>query len=182
MRLALLSCLFWLSACATGPASLPPLLEQPDGAYRLGSGDVLQVVVFDEPELSGEMRVGDDGRIVMALAGAVTAEGLTLDQLRDQIVERLRASAVTSPHVTVVAKEYRPFFILGEVRNPGAYPYVPGMTVLTAVAIAGGFTYRAANGDVAVTRKVEGVTREMRAPRHARILPGDVVYVYERHL
>jgi polysaccharide export outer membrane protein len=81
----------------------------------------------------------------------------------------------------VTISEYRPFFILGEVKNPGSYPYMPNMTVLTAVAIAGGFTPRASQDAISVTRQYSGKPYELRAQRGARVQPGDTVYVFERH-
>jgi polysaccharide export outer membrane protein len=120
--------------------------------------------------------------LAMPLVGPIVAKGLTLEQFQKQLVTKLNANAVRSPNVTLQISEYRPFFILGEVKNPGSYPYVPDMTVLTAVAIAGGFTFRASEDEVSVTRRTPaGAMREARAMRSARILPGDTVYVFERH-
>jgi polysaccharide export outer membrane protein len=107
--------------------------------------------------------------------------GLTLPELQHKLIEQLNTNVIKSPDVTIQIAAYRPFFILGEVKNPGSYPYVPDMTVLTAVAIAGGFTFRASEEEVSVTRNYAGAPREARAPRDARLMPGDVVYVSERH-
>jgi polysaccharide export outer membrane protein len=171
-----------MTACASTVDRLPALPSNAAAAYRLGAGDSLQVVVFGEADLSGTYRVSDSGSIAVPLVGPVPAEGLTLEQLQQRLVERLKATAVRAPSVTLSINEYRPFFILGEVKTPGSYPYVPKMTVLTAVAIAGGFTYRASEDEVSVTRHLSEKAVEARASRDATILPGDVIYVFERHL
>jgi polysaccharide export outer membrane protein len=124
--------------------------------------------------------VSTSGGVDMPLIGSVHAAGLTVPQLQQQLAQRLDARAVKSPNVTISITTYRPFFILGEVKNPGSYPYVPNMTVLTAVAIAGGFTYRAAQDQISVVR--ESLGKEARGSRETRVLPGDVVNIFERHL
>jgi polysaccharide export outer membrane protein len=177
-----LVCSFALTACVGTVGRLPALPSEGGAPYHLGPGDMLQVVVYGEDDLSGSFRVSDSGTIAVPLIGAVPADGLTIEQLRQQLVDRLSANAVRSPNVTLSVTEYRPFFILGEVKTPGSYPYVPKMTVLTAVAIAGGFTYRAAESEISVTRNWDGKARESRAARESSILPGDVIYVFERHL
>jgi polysaccharide export outer membrane protein len=171
-----------LTACMSPVRRLPALPAAPNEAYRLGSGDSLQITVFGETDLSGTFRVSDGGTISMPLVGTVPAEGATLDELRQRLTTQLKANAVRDPNVTLAIDAYRPFFILGEVKNPGSYPYVPHMTVLTAVAIAGGFTFRASQDEIAVTRSSKNGPLEARAERDSRIQPGDVVYVFERHL
>jgi polysaccharide export outer membrane protein len=170
-----------LASCASSP-NLPRLpADQAGAVYRLGAGDSLRITVFGEPDLSGTFKISDNGALVMPLVGQVAAQGLSVPELQKKLVSQLNVKAVKSPDVTIQVEEYRPFFILGEVKNPGSYPYVPEMTVLTAVAIAGGFTFRAAQNEVSVTRKHNGAPVEARATRDARVLPGDVVYVFERH-
>lgn len=170
-----------LGGCASNYGSLPKLAAVPSGTYLLGPGDSLQVTVFGEADLSGPVRVNDSGAVSMPLIGPVQAAGLTVPELQHRLIELLNSKAVKSPDVTVQINEYRPFFILGEVKNPGSYAYVPDMTVLTAVAIAGGYTFRASEDEVSVTRKSEGASREAQASRNSRVLPGDVVFVFERH-
>jgi polysaccharide biosynthesis/export protein len=171
-----------LTSCASSSNRLPALPNTQNGAvYLLGAGDTLRITVFGETDLSGTFKISDNGALVMPLVGQVTAQGLSVAELQKRLVAQLNVKAVKSPDVTIQVEEYRPFFILGEVKNPGSYPYVPEMTVLTAVAIAGGFTFRAAEDEVSVTRKHNGAPVEARATRDARILPGDVVYVFERH-
>ena len=179
-HLLLLAALF-SAGCASNYGRLPKLAPVPSGTYLLGPGDALQVTVFGEEDLSGPLRVNDSGTVSMPLIGPVQAAGLTVPELQHRLIGLLNTKAVKSPDVTVQINEYRPFFILGEVKNPGSYAYVPDMTVLTAVAIAGGFTFRASEDEVSVTRKRNGAASEARAGRASRILPGDVVYVFERH-
>jgi polysaccharide export outer membrane protein len=181
-RAILLGILVVLASCASPSRRLPALPKEQTGtAYLLGAGDSLRVNVFGEADLSGTFKVSDNGALVMPLVGQVQAQGLSVPELQKRLVSLLNVKAVKSPDVTIQVEEYRPFFILGEVKNPGSYAYVPEMTVLTAVAIAGGFTFRASQDEVSVTRKRNGAPLEARAPREARVLPGDVVYVFERH-
>ncbi|MEJ1961710.1 MAG: polysaccharide biosynthesis/export family protein [Gammaproteobacteria bacterium] len=171
-----------VAACMSPVRKMPALPASASDAYRLGSGDTLQLVVFGETDLSGSFRVSDSGTIAMPLVGAVAVEGATLEEVRQRLIEKLKSTAIRDPNVTLTIAEYRPFFILGEVKNPGSYPFVPHMTALTAVAIAGGFTFRASQDDISVTRDIKGTSLESRASRESRVLPGDVVYVFERHL
>lgn len=170
-----------LAGCASTTHSLPKLASDAGSAYLLGAGDTLRITVFGEEDLSGTFKISDSGSISMPLVGQIPAQGLSVPDLQKKLVTILNAKAVKSPDVTVQIDAYRPFFILGEVKNPGSYAYVPDMTVLTAVAIAGGFTFRAAQDEVSVTRKLNGVAKESRASRDARVLPGDTIYIFERH-
>jgi polysaccharide biosynthesis/export protein len=182
IRTALLGILVFGAGCASNTGRLPALPAEQSGAtYLLGAGDSLRITVFGEPDLSGTFKISDNGSLVMPLVGQVAAQGLSVPDLQKRLVGQLNQKAVKSPDVTIQVEEYRPFFILGEVKNPGSYPYVPDMTVLTAVAIAGGFTFRASQDEVSVTRKHNGKAVEARARRDARVLPGDVVNVFERH-
>jgi len=170
-----------LMACGGPAGRLPELANEAQSTYLLGPGDSLRITVFGESDLSGTFKVADNGTLVMPLVGSVSAAGLSLPDFQKKLVQQLSAKAVKSPDVTLQIEEYRPFFILGEVKNPGSYPYVPDMTVLTAVAIAGGFTFRASEDEVSVTRKRNGATVESRGRRDSRVIPGDTIYVYERH-
>jgi len=178
---SILLALSLLCACASPVSHLADLPKDMDKPYLLGAGDTLQIVVFGEMDLSGPVKIADNGMLSMPLIGTIPAQGLTVAQLQQQLVKKLDANAVKSPNVTVTITEYRPFFILGEVKNPGSYPYMPNMTVLTAIAVAGGFTPRAAQDSISVTRHYEGKPYELRAFREARVQPGDTVFVFERH-
>ncbi|MGF1594902.1 MAG: polysaccharide biosynthesis/export family protein [Kiloniellaceae bacterium] len=169
-----------LAGCAGGLSSLPPLPESETGAYSLGAGDRLRLQVFGQEELSQEYLVSDSGVITMPLIGSVEAEGQTLATLEQDIAQRLSDGILVDPNVTAEIVAYRPFFILGETRAPGQYPYVPRMTVLTAVSMSGGFTFRAERDEVSITRLVDGQMAEFRADPLDFVEPGDVINVHER--
>jgi protein involved in polysaccharide export with SLBB domain len=149
-----------------------------DEVYRLGVGDRLRVIVFGEEDLSGEFDVGAQGTLNLPLIGEVTATGQTISQLEDNVEAKLLEGYLKSPRVSIEVLNYRPFYILGEVNVPGSYPYVSGMTVLNAVALAGGFTYRADEDEVLLTREGEG--NEVPVPYQTLVLPGDILKVEER--
>ena len=171
-----------LTACTPG-SDMPPLPEDPNPAYHLGAGDQVRVIVFGQDQITGQFRVNDAGSIAVPLIGLVHAAGLTTAQLQEAIAANLkRAEIVREPNVSVEVLAYRPVFILGEVKLPGQYPFQPGMTVLTAVAVAGGFTYRAVTGRATILRVEGGRSVEGRVPRGAAVQPGDVITILERHL
>jgi polysaccharide export outer membrane protein len=178
----MLACSLLAGACASPASRLPTLASDVAAPYLLGPGDNLQISVYGESDLTGAYRVSEGGAVIIPLVGPVPAAGLTVEEFQQRLIERLKANALQVPNVAVSVTDYRPFFILGEVKNPGSYPYVPNMTVLTAVAIAGGFTYRAAESQISVTRTTHGRASESRAARDSRVLPGDVVNIFERHL
>jgi polysaccharide export outer membrane protein len=170
-----------LSCCAPG-SSLPPLPTTSFDSYTLGTGERVQVVIFGEAQLTGEFTVNDRGSIAVPLLGDIPATGETTDQLARAIAMSLQARKIlNNPSVSVEVVRYRPVFIIGEVIKPGQYPYEPGMTALTLVAIAGGFTYRSQTGYVSILRQIHGRSVEGRAPRGEEIRPGDVVTVFERY-
>lgn len=149
--------------------------------YRLDSGDRLRVVVFGQADLSSTYLIDQAGYISMPLIGAVAARGRTAQELEGDIAGKLKSGRfVRDPDVSVEVDRYRPFFIMGEVTSAGQYPYVSGMTVQTAVAIAGGFTPRAQKGNVDVTRQVNGKVTTVRLMPTQPVLPGDTINVRER--
>jgi polysaccharide export outer membrane protein len=172
---------------AWGPPTIIPAVirsetaVEPEGPYRLDTGDRLRVFVYGQPSLSRLYIVDHEGRIAVPLIGNVTARGKTTGELQGIIRSRLGSEYVKDPQVTVDIQQNRPFFILGEVRNAGQYPYVSGMTVETAVAIAGGYTERASERSYRITRRVNGVIQEIEAPGDILLRPGDTVYVFERY-
>lgn len=137
-----------LRACALGalllllPAAAALALEAAPG-YRLGAGDRVAIAVFGEPDLSLDARIGDSGRVAYPFIGEVVVAGRTPREVEQAIGDALRGDWLVDPKVSVSIVEYRPFFVNGQVRNPGGYPYQPGMTVRKAVSTAGGFTERA---------------------------------------
>jgi len=160
---------------------LPPLPDTPPGPYLLGVDDQVRIISFGEDQLSGPFRVNDRGEIAMPLIGSVPALGLTTTELEAKIKQRLlKDKLLLDPSVSVEVLGYRPIFILGEVSKPGQYPYQPGMTVLTAVAVAGGFTYRARSQEASILRKIDGHPVEGRVTRETEVRPGDVVNIPER--
>ena len=173
--------LLGIAACARPGSELPILPAPADHAYRLGAGDQLRVITFGEEKLTDDFRVNDSGTLSLPLVGSLQATGLTTGELETSLRTALaKAKLLNDPSVAIEVIAYRPIFILGEVSHPGQFPYQPGMTVVTAVAVAGGFTYRAVDDYVAVVRSLDGKPVEGRASRQSLLLPGDVVTVFER--
>lgn len=170
-----------LAGCGTPADRLPPLMPPPSAEYRLGPGDQVRLITFGEVALTGEFRISDGGRLALPLTEGVEAGGLTTGELAARITRQLRDSGLyRDPKVAVEVSAYRPVFVLGEVARPGQYPYQPGMTALTAAAVAGGFTYRAVTGRFSVVRRVDNEAGEWQADRASVLQPGDVVTVFER--
>lgn len=181
--LALLACIVSLTACATGAPAMPegsadPLPQTTE--YRLGPGDRLRVSVFNREELTGEFTVGTQGRISYPLVGEIEVAGQTVPEFSTRLSEQLRNGYVRDPIVSVEVAQYRPFYILGEVNRPGAYPYSPGMTVMGAVATAGGFTYRANSRRMFVQSPGETGEQSQPLTSSTRIQPGETVRIPER--
>lgn len=148
-------------------------------AYTLDSGDRLRITVFGHPDLSGEFEVSSSGAVSMPLIGDVEAEGLSLQNLEQAVIAKLKPDYLKNPQVSAEVVNYRPFFIIGEVRNPGTYPYIGGMRVVNAVALAGGFTYRARKDQIKLTR-AKGDGQPETVGQDAIVLPGDVIQIPER--
>ena len=164
---------------ASGP---PQMVDAADGPYLLDTGDKLRIFVYGHPNLSRLYTVDQQGMVSVPLIGDVPARGRTSRSLGRAIAARLGAQYVKEPQVTVDIAQNRPFFILGEVRNAGQYPYVSGMTVQEAVAIAGGYGDRASERRVQITRRYNGIIEKMDVPPDYVVQPGDTIYVYERWL
>lgn len=158
----------------------PVAMEVETNSYALDSGDKLRVVVFGQEGLSASYSVDASGNITMPLIGAVRARGMTPAGLQRAVTAKLKNGFVREPHVAVEVEAYRPFFILGEVTLPGQYPYVPNMTVETAVAIAGGFTPRAFKHKIEVSRHVNGLTERRVVSPNYPVRPGETVHIAER--
>jgi polysaccharide export outer membrane protein len=151
-----------------------------DESYKLDTGDKLRIFVFGLDALSNTYTVGADGTVSLPLVGAVKSRGLSTSLLSSAIAARLNRDLVINPSVSVEIETYRPFFILGEVKYPGRYPFVPGMTSQEAIAIAGGYTPRANRRSVTVARKIEIRHESFEWSLSQRLLPGDAVTVSER--
>jgi polysaccharide export outer membrane protein len=164
------------------PAGLKgdPMLSETEGPYLLDTGDKLRVFVYGQPNLSRAYTVDHDGLITVPLIGDVRARGRSTREVEDVIRQRLGAEYVRDPEVTVDILQNRPFFIYGEVKTAGQYPFVSGMTVETAIAIAGGFSERASTRSFRITRRLNGFVDQLEAPGDYPLLPGDTVYVHER--
>ncbi len=151
-----------------------------DTAYKLDAGDRLRIVVYGQEGLTNTYAIGAGGSITMPLIGSVPARGRTTSGLASEITSKLRNGFIRDPSVAVEIEAYRPFFILGEVAAPGQYPYVPNLSVESAVAIAGGFSPRARRDSVTLTHtNSAGLVRTV-VPLGTPINPGDTVLVSER--
>jgi polysaccharide export outer membrane protein len=157
-----------------------PVAARHDMPYHLDAGDKLRVVVFGQEGLTNTYAIDAGGAITMPLIGAVAARGRTPAGLAAEITARLRNGYIREPSVAVEVEAYRPFFILGEVAAPGQYPYVPNMSVQSAVAIAGGFSPRARRDSVTLTHTDAGGVARVVVPLSTPIGPGDTVLVGER--
>jgi len=157
-----------LAAAATAPAKLRP-------------GDKIRITVYGEDKLSGDYQVDQSGQISLPLAGTITAEGLTQAGLEQELAKKFRSQYLKDPKVTVTIATLEPFYMMGEVSKPGQYPYQSGLNVLTAMAIAGGPTYRANRTTVQIQRRGETSMHEYPISTTVPILPGDVIRVPERY-
>jgi polysaccharide biosynthesis/export protein len=173
-------------AYAPAPASssyayaAAPVPVRYDAGYRLDAGDKLRVVVYGQEGLTNTYAIDAGGSITMPLIGSVPARGKTPAGLAADITAKLRNGFIREPSVAVEIDSYRPFFILGEVAAPGQYPYVPNMTVESAVAIAGGFSPRAKRDRVTLTHTDGAGTSRYVVPLGTALGPGDTVQVGER--
>jgi polysaccharide export outer membrane protein len=172
---------------ASSPAPMPVGYAAPmaapvryDSSYHLDAGDRLRVVVYGQEGLTNSYAIDAGGSITMPLIGGVPARGRTPAGLAGDIAARLRNGFIREPSVAVEIEAYRPFFILGEVSAPGQYPYVPNMTVESAVAIAGGFSPRAKRDVVTVTHTEAGGSMRAVVPLGTPLAPGDTVFIGER--
>jgi len=184
--IAALSCVILLAACAASP-QVPS--SDPSGSggdaqavsadsYRLEQGDQISIQVFDEPDLTMDQRVGASGTINYSYLGDLRVAGKTAQQLEQEITGMLQNGFLVNPAVNVTVVEYRPFFINGEVRNPGSYPYQPGLTLDKAIALAGGLTDRASTRKMFVQNAVNS-EGQAKAALSTPISPGDIISIDE---
>jgi len=151
-----------------------------DATYKLDSGDVVRISVFNQPDLSGDYTLDGDGRFSMPLIGSVEAGGLTPAELEARLVDMYKPDYLVNPRIFIQVMNYRPYYLIGEVRGTGAFPYQAGMTYLTAIANAGGFTYRAKKDYVMVIRADDPAQEEIRMDVEEKVQPGDIIRVEER--
>lgn len=176
-------CAAVIAACSTprppdmASAQAVPL---PDSAYKLDAGDKLRVIVFGEMDLGGEYEVDGGGFVRLPLIGQLRAGGLAVNEFEDSMKAALEKGYLRDARVSVEVINYRPFYILGQVNKPGEYPYVNGMSVLSAVALAGGYTYRANESNVYLRRRGASEESLVPASQVTRVQPGDIITVRER--
>ncbi len=169
-----------VAACSgyrPAPDAFHAAIGQP---YLLDAGDQVRVTVFDQDDLTNSYAVDQSGYISFPLIGAVAARGRTVQQMESAIAGGLRNGFLRNPDVSVEVAQYRPIFVMGEVGTAGQYAYVPGLTVQSAIASAGGFTARANQSDADITRQVSGEVMTGRVLISDPVLPGDTIYVRER--
>jgi polysaccharide export outer membrane protein len=147
-------------------------------AYRLGPGDQLKVVVYGDNQITGQYAVDGAGAVSMPLLGEVHVGGLTLRQVEAKLAKSLDAKYLRDPSVTAEVINFRPFYIMGEVMKGGEFPYKDGMSVMNAIAVAGGFTFRAREHGIKIKRA--GQTINVHDPAQQTVLPGDVITVPQR--
>ncbi|MEL7108104.1 MAG: polysaccharide biosynthesis/export family protein [Pseudomonadota bacterium] len=174
---------FVVTACQTPTTvSQPEVVTSPNIplVYQLGTGDQIRISVFGQPDLSGQFEVDGTGSIALPLIGTIRAQGMSTSELEKSIYDRLIDGYVRDPQVSAEVINYRPFYILGEVSRPGEYPYTNNLTVLNAVASAGGFTYRA-NKKIVYIKTVES-DREVsiQLDSNTTVQPGDTIRIGER--
>ncbi|WP_431307705.1 polysaccharide biosynthesis/export family protein [Caulobacter endophyticus] len=174
----------WITACATAPAATPgpagPVQADLPQDYRLGAGDKVRVITYNEPTLTGEFDVSSAGYVSLPLIGEVRAKGLTTTEFQNAVAAALKAGYLKDPRVSAEVLTYRPFYIMGEVNKPGEYPYAHGMTVLKAVATANGFTYRADTRRVFIKRSDQSAESEQVLGPNTLVNPGDTIRIGER--
>ncbi|PZO88222.1 MAG: hypothetical protein DI626_02220 [Micavibrio aeruginosavorus] len=171
-------CLF-LNACAAGNVHEYAVPKDPQN-YVLGVGDTVNINVFQQENLSGEFKIGADGTIAFPLIKEIRASGLTTKELEGSISARLRPNYVVDPRVSVYVANYRDIYVLGEVRSPGKFEYSPNITILQAVAMAGGHTYRAKENTAEIMRHAEGALQTLTVDSKTVIRPGDTVIIKRR--
>jgi protein involved in polysaccharide export with SLBB domain len=171
-----------LAGMPANPLSVVSIPNGPqDESYKLGSGDKLKLTVYGENDLGSECLVDGAGQVQLPLLGQVPAAGLSVHDFETAVGRKFVSERyLKDPRVSVEVENYRPFYIIGEVKSPGQYPYVNGMNALNAVALAGGYTYRADDEDVYIRK--DGSTKEQEAPadQTTKISPGDIIRIDER--
>jgi polysaccharide export outer membrane protein len=166
-----------LFAQDTNPAVSPSLVNE---SYKLGPGDQLGISVLNQSDLSGDFTLDGSGRFSMHLIGQVEANDLTAMELEALLVSRLKPDFLVNPRVSVRVQSYRPYYLIGEVNSTGTFAYVDGMTYLTAIAIAGGYTYRAKKDFVYVVREDDIDREEIKLDIDEKVKPGDIIRIAER--
>jgi protein involved in polysaccharide export with SLBB domain len=169
-----------LAAQETANTPPTPSLGANEAAYRLATGDRIRINIFNHDELSGEYQLDGEGRFSMPLIGVVEAEDLNSGELEVLLVQRFKPDFLVNPHIFIQLITYRPYYLIGEALGKGAFPYVAGMTYLTAIANAGGYTYRAKKDWVFVIRGDDPEQEELKLSVEEKVQPGDIIRIAER--
>ena len=148
-------------------------------SYTIGTGDVLHIEVYGEPELALDLIVDTGGFVEYPFIGKLQVKEETVDSIKQKIVAMLKDGYFVNPQVTVAIKQYKPFYIQGEVRTPGSYPFEVGMTVRRAIAMAGGLTERASKKKIYLTHANSKSSKEIKVDLDASVLSGDVILIKE---
>ena len=163
------------------PEKPAPEKQESTNSYQVGPDDKLKITIFGEDDLSGIYTVSAHGTISMPLIDEIEVEGQGLSQIKKTIATQLSEGYLVNPSVSIEVETYRPLYILGEVRAPGSYSYVSDMSVLNAVALAGGFTYRANKNRIEIMRSRKGeATMLKEQPAESAVQPGDIILIKER--
>jgi len=173
-----------VSGCASSSiseAEKQSLAVAATSAPKVQPGDKIRVSVFGENQLSGDYEVDPTGQISLPLAGTIEVQGLTQPELEQRLAQKFRSQYLRDPKVTVTIISLAPYYLMGEVTKPGQYPYKSGLNVLTALAIAGGPTYRAVRNSVQIQRRGETKMHDYPVSVSVPILPGDVINVPQRY-
>lgn len=182
-NLAMLPVIALLCACAA-PAQVAPPAVTPENMvvqYRLGAGDQVRITVFNQPSLSGEFTLDGAGLIALPLVGVINCANKTAGEIAQSIADALtKAGYLVNPNVSVQISQFRPYYILGEVAAPGAYPYIANLTVRKAVATARGYSVRANVKRVYIQRAGDREERLYEVTPTTAVLPGDTVRIPER--
>jgi protein involved in polysaccharide export with SLBB domain len=181
---AMFAVAFLISGCAGDSISeveKQSLAAAANTAPKLQAGDKIKVTVFGENQLSGDYQLDQVGQVSLPLAGTVQAQGLTQSELEQALAKKFRSEYLRNPKVTVTIATLQPYYVMGEVEKPGEFPYRSGLNVLTALAIAGGPTYRASRSTVQIQRRGEPSMRDYPISVSVPVLPGDVIKVPERY-
>lgn len=173
-----------VAACSNGPDMPPPSFATADSTslertYRLGVGDKLRLTVFGEDNISGTYEINALGQVAVPLVGEVQASGMPIGGFRDRLAQRLADGFLKNPRVTVEVLNYRPIYVHGEVKQGGEFAYKNGLKLRDAIALAGGYTYRANESYVVIVREGEG-EGQVRTSGNVAVLPGDNIRVPER--
>lgn len=168
------------SATSQPTAVTVPAANGPDLSYKLGTGDKIHLNIFGQGDLSGDYVVDATGYVQLPLIGQVKAAGQTVRDFQTDVTAKLADGFLKDPNVSIQVVNYRPFYIIGEVRSPGQYPYVSGMSLLNAVALAGGYTYRADDTDAYIRRNGSNKEAQFPADETTKVEPGDIIRISER--